>query len=88
MQVLRDMTYTLKTARVTGAGGRIGRATAQALAGTGRNVLVHARRSEAEAAEVCRLAEQRGVRAWPISLIATMRIDAWAPFEQEHPQHG
>jgi NAD(P)-dependent dehydrogenase (short-subunit alcohol dehydrogenase family) len=30
------------------------------------NVLVHYRRSEAEAAEVCRLAEQRGVRAWPI----------------------
>jgi NAD(P)-dependent dehydrogenase (short-subunit alcohol dehydrogenase family) len=66
MQSSRDVTSTGKTALVTGAGVRIGRATALALADAGLNVLVHYRRSEAEAAEVCRLAEQRGVRAWPI----------------------
>jgi NAD(P)-dependent dehydrogenase (short-subunit alcohol dehydrogenase family) len=56
-----------KTALVTGAGVRLGRATALALADAGMNVLVHYRRSEGEAAEVCRLVEQRGVRAWPIA---------------------
>jgi NAD(P)-dependent dehydrogenase (short-subunit alcohol dehydrogenase family) len=56
-----------ETALVTGAGVRIGRAIALALADAGMNLLVHYRRSEGEAAEVCRLAEQRGVRAWPIA---------------------
>jgi NAD(P)-dependent dehydrogenase (short-subunit alcohol dehydrogenase family) len=60
-------TTSRKTALVTGAGARIGRAIALALADAGMNVLVHYRRSEGEAADVCRLAEQRGVRAWPIA---------------------
>jgi len=119
-------TSARKTALVTGAGVRIGRATALALGETGFNILVHYRRSEAEAIAVCRLAEQHGVRAWPIAadfdepqasarlidravatagslevlvnnaagfpqddlrsitcdrLMATMRVNAWAPFE-------
>jgi NAD(P)-dependent dehydrogenase (short-subunit alcohol dehydrogenase family) len=56
-----------KTALVTGAGVRIGRATALALAEAGFNVLVHYRRSEREAAEVCRLAELKGVSAWTVA---------------------
>jgi hypothetical protein len=115
-----------KTALVTGAGVRIGRATALALADAGMNVVVHYRRSEAEALDACRRIEERGVSAWPIAadfdepgaserllegalaaagsldvlvnsaagfpvddlgsitfdrLVATMRVDAWAPFE-------
>lgn len=115
-----------RTALVTGAGVRIGRATALALAEAGMNVVVHYRRSQAEALEVCRLVEQRGVAAWPVAadfdepgaserllehalraagsvdvlvnnaagfpeddlrsltfdrLMATMRVNAWAPFE-------
>jgi NAD(P)-dependent dehydrogenase (short-subunit alcohol dehydrogenase family) len=60
-------TPSRRTALVTGAAVRLGRATALALADAGMNVLVHYRRSEAEATEVCRLAELRGVRAWPIA---------------------
>jgi NAD(P)-dependent dehydrogenase (short-subunit alcohol dehydrogenase family) len=60
-------TTSRKTALVTGAGVRVGRAIALALADAGMNLLVHYRRSEGDAAEVCRLAEQRGVRAWPIA---------------------
>lgn len=59
------VTGSRKTALVTGAGVRIGRAIA--LADAGMNLLVHYRRSEGEAAEVCRLIERRGPQAWPIA---------------------
>src|SRR6185503_11941944 len=53
-----------RTALVTGAGVRIGRATALALADAGFNVIVHYRRSEREASELCGAIASRGVRAW------------------------
>lgn len=56
-----------KTALVTGAAKRIGRATALALADAGMNVVVHYRRSKAEALEVCAAIEERGVRAFPVA---------------------
>jgi len=57
---------TGKTALVTGAGKRIGRATALALADEGVNVVVHCNRSSDEAEEVAGVARQKGVGAWTI----------------------
>jgi len=53
-----------RTALVTGAARRIGRAVALALADTGVNVVVHYHRSEDEARETASIAGDRGVRAW------------------------
>jgi pteridine reductase len=52
-----------RTALVTGAARRIGRAIALALAGEGADVLVHHHRSEGDAAETAVLCGARGVRA-------------------------
>jgi pteridine reductase len=57
---------TARVALVTGAGVRIGRAIALALADHGMNVVVHFRRSELEAVQLCRELERRGVSAWPV----------------------
>jgi len=53
-----------KTALITGAGRRVGRATALALAREGANIIVHYGRSEEEARQVCREIEQHSVKAW------------------------
>jgi pteridine reductase len=55
-----------KTALVTGAGRRLGRAIAMALAAEGMNLAVHYRSSAAEAEELCGALEQQGVQAWPL----------------------
>lgn len=51
------------TALVTGAGRRVGRSIALALAQSGANVAVHYHRSESDAAESVELARSFGVRA-------------------------
>lgn len=56
----------MSVALVTGAAVRIGRAIALALADKGLDIVVHYRRSEAQARELCRVLELRGVRAWPL----------------------
>jgi hypothetical protein len=67
----------LRIALVTGAGVRIGRATALALADAGFGVVVHYRRSEREASELCRAIAARGVGAW------MLQADFDAPQERE-----
>ncbi len=57
---------TGKTALVTGAGKRLGRAIAWALADEGANVVAHYNTSAEEATALCREVEARGVRCWPI----------------------
>jgi pteridine reductase len=65
MVALRDPPdETERVALVTGGAIRIGRAIALALAAEGMSVVVHFRRSEAEAAGLCQELASRGVRAW------------------------
>jgi len=62
----RNPSLAGKTALVTGAGKRVGRAVALALAGQGARVMVHYNRSEREAAEVCDEIRGSGGSAWPV----------------------
>jgi len=55
-----------KTALITGAGKRIGRATALTLADEGINVVVHHNQSSTEAEQVALLVRQKGVDAWTV----------------------
>jgi pteridine reductase len=56
-----------KTALVTGAARRIGRAIALALADEGVNIVVHDRRSvEQHATELCDRLRERGTTYWPV----------------------
>ena len=55
-----------KTALVTGAAMRLGRAIAKAMSEQGVNVLVHYNRSDAAARILCEEIRQTGVSAWPI----------------------
>lgn len=57
---------TGRTALVTGAGCRLGRAIALALGEAGVDVVVHYHHSETEAQEVADLLRERGRRAWPL----------------------
>ena len=57
---------TGKTALVTGAAKRIGRATALTLAAEGVHVIIHYRTSHESADEVAAEARDRGVNAWTI----------------------
>ncbi len=56
-----------RTALVTGAAKRIGRAAALALAERGCNVVVHYNQSRLHADSLCDEIRQRGVSAWPVS---------------------
>lgn len=55
-----------KTALVTGAGHRIGRALALALAGRGVHVAVHYNHSQQESLALCELLKEKNVRSWTI----------------------
>jgi len=56
-----------KTALVTGAARRIGRAIALALADAGASVVVHHRDSEDDARALCGELAARGAQAWPVA---------------------
>lgn len=60
------MSLTGKTALITGAARRLGRATSLALAQHGVGVVVHYGRSEAAAADLCEEIRQAGGSAWPV----------------------
>lgn len=60
------ISLTGKTALITGAAKRIGRAIALALAQNGVRIVVHYSRSEEEAKALCREIEGLGVTAWPV----------------------
>jgi hypothetical protein len=55
-----------KTALITGAAKRIGRAIATALAQSGVHIVVHYNQSAEEALALCSGIQQLGVSAWPI----------------------
>ncbi|MDO8684965.1 MAG: SDR family oxidoreductase [Armatimonadota bacterium] len=55
-----------KTALVTGAAKRIGRAISIALADEGANIIVHYRGSEEEARELLNELARRGVKSWDV----------------------
>jgi pteridine reductase len=55
-----------KTALVTGAAKRIGRAIATALARRGVHVVVHYNQSAPDALALCEEIQRSGVRAWPV----------------------
>jgi len=55
-----------KAALITGAGVRIGRATALTLAREGVDIIVHYNNSEQPATELCQEIRQLGVSAWPV----------------------
>ncbi len=60
------MTARRKTALVTGAGKRVGRAIALGLAGDGFDIIAHYNSSASEAEEVVREIAHLGCNAWPI----------------------
>jgi pteridine reductase len=55
-----------KTALITGAAKRLGRAVALALAGEGMNLVIHHWASAAEAEALCQEIRQLGVQAWSV----------------------
>lgn len=62
----RNISLAGKTALVTGAARRLGRAMALALAGQGVRVVVHYSRSEGEAVTVCDEIRREGGWAWAV----------------------
>lgn len=56
-----------KTALITGASMRIGRAIALALADEGVNIIVHYHQSTDEASALCHEVKERGVLAWVVA---------------------
>jgi len=61
-----DISLTGRTALVTGAAKRIGRAMATALAAQGASLVVHHNRSVGEAAALCDEIRRNGGAAWPL----------------------
>lgn len=65
-----------KTALITGAAKRLGRATALALAGQGVNVVVHYRSSSEDADDVVSKAQDMGVKAWKVKADLSEPVEA------------
>ena len=65
----------LKTALVTGASKRIGRAIALSLADNGYSIVVQYNNSKSEALKLCGEIENKNVRAWPIKSDFSRRND-------------
>jgi NAD(P)-dependent dehydrogenase (short-subunit alcohol dehydrogenase family) len=67
-----------RTALVTGAAKRIGRAIALALAQNGVRVVVHYNQSDQEAIALCAAIERLGVSAWPVKrdLLDTGQVES------------
>jgi len=62
----RRVSLVGKTALITGAARRLGRAAALELAGQGANVIVHYNQSEHAATQLCDELREAGVSAWAI----------------------
>jgi len=77
-----------RTALITGAAKRLGRAMALALAGQGANVVVHYHRSDRAAADVCEEVRRLGVSAWPIQGDLSDAQQARGVFEEAKSQAG
>jgi len=77
-----------KTALITGASKRLGRAIAIALAGQGSNVAVHYNQSERAAAELCDELRSMGVSAWPMQADLSETGQAEALFDVASDQAG
>jgi len=67
MATSQQRELTGKTALVTGAAQRIGRATALALADAGANVVVHYHRSAAESETLAQTIREAGTSAWTVA---------------------
>lgn len=77
-----------RTALVTGAGRRVGRVLALALADHGADVVVHYRTSGAEAADTVRQIEARGRRALAVSGDVSRQVDVVRVIEQTTREFG
>lgn len=72
-----------RVALVTAAAVRIGRAIGLALGGAGMSVVVHYRRSEAEAAQLCEELARRGVHPWSVRATSPIRSKPSASYLDE-----
>jgi pteridine reductase len=77
-----------KTALVTGAARRLGRAIAQGLAQQGVNVVVHYNRSADEALSLCDETRRLGVSAWPVQADLTDAGQTETLFDRAVAQAG
>jgi NAD(P)-dependent dehydrogenase (short-subunit alcohol dehydrogenase family) len=77
-----------RTALVTGAARRLGRAIALSLAGRGMDVVVHFRESEAAAREVVQEIEAMGRRAWMVAADLSDAEQAGALFDKAIEKAG
>lgn len=77
-----------KTALVTGAARRLGRAIALALAGEGADVVVHYNRSREQAETLCHEVEALGVSAWAIRAELAEADQTERLFEEATSQAG
>jgi pteridine reductase len=83
-----DTSLKGKTAFVTGAARRLGRATALALAGQGCNVVVHYNRSGLEVDSLCEEIRAIGVSAWPVQCDLTRSAEVESLFDKALSQAG
>ncbi len=87
---MNDMNTSLagRTALVTGAAKRLGKALTLALARQGVNVVVHFNRSEQEASEVCDEVRTMGVSAWSLQADLSDARQSEALFDRAMSQAG